>query len=92
MFSKIIVAGGTMKPINEFKQRLFLNASAEIGRIVEFSCDHIIPDENILPIIVTKGVKNENLRFNYENRFLMVFYTNVKFYYFTNTEILRVTA
>lgn len=61
-----------MKPINEFKERLFLNAGADINRVVVFSCDHIIPKENILPIIVTKGVKNESLRFNYENRLSMV--------------------
>lgn len=68
----VIVAGGTMKPISEFKNRLFINAGAEPERIVEFACDHIIPAENILPIIVTKGAKNETLLFNYENRMKMV--------------------
>lgn len=68
----VIVAGGTMKPISEFKNRLFTNAGADPERIIEFTCDHIIPAENILPIIVTKGPKNETLLFNYENRMNMV--------------------
>lgn len=68
----IIVAGGTMKPISEFKNRLFINAGADPHKIVEFACDHIIPPENILPIIVTNGAQNEALLFNYENRMKMV--------------------
>lgn len=76
----IIVAGGTMKPISEFKNRLFINAGADPDRIVEFSCDHIIPAENILPIIVTKGANCENLLFNFENRMKMVtYYIHIKF-------------
>lgn len=68
----IIVAGGTMKPVSEFRERLFINAGAPVERIMEFSCDHIIPPENILPIIVTKGLNRENLLFNFENRLSMV--------------------
>ncbi|KAI4463622.1 dna repair dead helicase rad3/xp-d subfamily member [Holotrichia oblita] len=67
----IIVAGGTMKPIDEFRNRLFINAGANPGRVMEFACDHIIPAENILPIIFTKGSSHETLLFNYENRFSM---------------------
>ncbi|XP_056637298.1 ATP-dependent DNA helicase DDX11 isoform X2 [Diorhabda sublineata] len=67
----IIVAGGTMQPISEFRDRLFINAGADPDRILEFSCDHIVPPDHILPIIVTKGQKNENLLFNFENRMLM---------------------
>ncbi|XP_017769613.1 PREDICTED: putative ATP-dependent RNA helicase DDX11-like protein 8 [Nicrophorus vespilloides] len=64
----VIVAGGTMKPISEFRDRLFINAGAESSRIVEFSCDHIIPPKNILPIIVTSGPAEEKLLFNFDNR------------------------
>lgn len=71
-FLQVIVAGGTMKPIDEFRNRLFINAGANPGRVKEFSCDHIIPPENILPIIFTKGSNQETLLFNYENRFSMV--------------------
>lgn len=68
----VIVAGGTMKPISEFRNRLFINAGAKPERIIEFSCDHIVSSENILPIIMTKGPAKENLLFNYENRMKMV--------------------
>lgn len=61
-----------MKPNAEFRDRLFVGAGAAPDRIVEFSCDHIIPSENILPIILTKGPRHEPLLFNYENRLSMV--------------------
>ncbi|KAB0799148.1 hypothetical protein PPYR_07028 [Photinus pyralis] len=67
----VIVAGGTMKPISEFRNRLFVAAGATNDRIVEFSCDHIIPPENILPLVVTKGLQGERMLFNFENRFSM---------------------
>ncbi|KAJ8975064.1 hypothetical protein NQ317_005781 [Molorchus minor] len=67
----VIVAGGTMKPNSEFRDRLFINAGATSDRIMEFSCGHIIPPENILPIIMTKGSKQDNLLFNFENRMSM---------------------
>lgn len=68
----VIVAGGTMKPISEFRDRLFVNSGATLDRIVEFSCDHIIPPENIQAIVMTRGPKEEKLLFNYESRFSMV--------------------
>ncbi|XP_076257431.1 putative ATP-dependent DNA helicase DDX11-like protein 8 isoform X1 [Rhynchophorus ferrugineus] len=67
----VIVAGGTMKPYTEFRDRLFINSGASSDRIIQYSCDHIIPAENILPIAVTKGPKNKNLLFNFSNRLLM---------------------
>ncbi|CAH2013425.1 unnamed protein product [Acanthoscelides obtectus] len=67
----IIVAGGTMKPIAEFRDRLLINAGAAPERIVEFSCDHIVPPENILPIVMTKGADKESLLFNFEKRMSM---------------------
>ncbi|KAH1026433.1 hypothetical protein HUJ05_000103 [Dendroctonus ponderosae] len=67
----VVVAGGTMKPNAEFRDRLFIGAGASAARIVEFSCDHIIPPENILPIAVTKGLNNEKLLFNFTNRMSM---------------------
>ncbi|XP_044749872.1 ATP-dependent DNA helicase DDX11 isoform X2 [Coccinella septempunctata] len=64
----VIVAGGTMKPIGEFKNRLFISSGVALDKIVEFSCDHIISPDNILPIIVNKGLQDQNLYFNFENR------------------------
>lgn len=67
----VIVAGGTMKPVNEFRDRLFKAAGVSEDKIVEFSCDHIIPKENILPIILSKGFDKKSLIFNFESRFSM---------------------
>lgn len=61
-----------MKPYSEFKDRLFISAGATSDHIVEFYCDHIIPQQNILPIILTMGPQNETLLFNYENRLSLV--------------------
>lgn len=68
----MIVAGGTMKPNAEFRDRLFKAAGADYKRIVEFSCDHIIPQHNILPIALSKGLKGEKLLFNFTTRMSMV--------------------
>jgi chromosome transmission fidelity protein 1 len=46
----IIVAGGTMQPLSEFRDQLFLQAGAEPDRVMHFSCDHVVPGDNILPI------------------------------------------
>ncbi|XP_063976651.1 ATP-dependent DNA helicase DDX11 [Diachasmimorpha longicaudata] len=64
----IILAGGTMEPISEFRDQLFIEAGAPLERIVTFSCDHVVPKENILTRIVTKGPNNIPFDFNYQNR------------------------
>ena len=46
----IIVAGGTMHPLSEFRDQLFIQSGAKFDRIMNFSCDHVVPGENILPI------------------------------------------
>ena len=50
----IIVAGGTMHPLSEFRDQLFIQAGAEPSRVMNFSCDHVVPGENILPIGIWK--------------------------------------
>nr|CAD7424152.1 unnamed protein product [Timema monikensis] len=64
----VIVAGGTMQPLEEFKEQLFLSAGADSSRIVEFSCGHVIPPENILPMAVTVGPSGKQLDFSYQAR------------------------
>lgn len=61
-----------MKPNTEFRDRLFKAAGVLAERIVEFSCDHIIPPENILPIILTQGPQGVPFLFNFENRLSLV--------------------
>lgn len=57
-----------MQPISEFRERLFISAGAEKSRIVEFSCDHIVPKENILPIILNSGPTGKLLDFSFGSR------------------------
>ncbi|XP_015115982.1 ATP-dependent DNA helicase DDX11 [Diachasma alloeum] len=64
----IILAGGTMEPISEFRDQLFIKAGAPLERIMTFSCDHVVPKENILTRILTKGPNNIPFEFNYQNR------------------------
>ncbi|KAM4036597.1 ATP-dependent DNA helicase DDX11 isoform 3-T4 [Anomaloglossus baeobatrachus] len=64
----VIIAGGTMQPVSDFKQQLFAAAGLEPERIVEFSCGHVIPPENILPIVLCSGPTNQQLEFTYERR------------------------
>lgn len=64
----VIVAGGTMQPISEFKNDLFIKAGASEDRIVEFMCGHVIPKENILPMILCSGPSNQIFDFSYQER------------------------
>lgn len=57
-----------MQPISEFKDRLFISAGAKSERIAEFSCDHIVPPENILPIALLNGPTGHSLDFSYGSR------------------------
>ncbi|XP_014244230.1 ATP-dependent DNA helicase DDX11 isoform X1 [Cimex lectularius] len=64
----VILAGGTMQPVSEFKDRLFSACGASDDRILEFSCGHVIPPENILPIVVSAGPTGKQLDFSFNNR------------------------
>jgi len=64
----IIVAGGTMQPISEFRDRLFVQAGAPIERISNFSCDHIVPQENVLPLVIKCGPTSKLLDFSFQRR------------------------
>ncbi|PBC29683.1 ATP-dependent DNA helicase DDX11 isoform X1 [Apis cerana] len=64
----VILAGGTMAPMNEFIEQLFIAAGATQERIVTFSCDHVIPKENIICNIITHGPTGIEFEFNFQNR------------------------
>uniref|UniRef100_A0A8C5M8L4 ATP-dependent DNA helicase DDX11 n=1 Tax=Leptobrachium leishanense TaxID=445787 RepID=A0A8C5M8L4_9ANUR len=64
----VIIAGGTMQPVSDFKQQLLLSAGLDKERIAEFSCGHVIPPENILPIVLCTGPTNRQLEFTYQKR------------------------
>ncbi|OCT88134.1 hypothetical protein XELAEV_18016767mg [Xenopus laevis] len=64
----VIIAGGTMQPVSDFKQQLLISASLSPEKITEFSCGHVIPAENILPIVLCSGPTNQQLEFTYQKR------------------------
>lgn len=64
----VIIAGGTMQPVADFREQLLSYAGVDPARIVEFSCGHVIPPENILPIILCSGPSNQQLEFTYQTR------------------------
>lgn len=64
----VIVAGGTMQPMSEFRDQLFVSAGASLSQITEFSCGHVIPLENILPIVCTKDFLGNTFDFSYTKR------------------------
>lgn len=57
-----------MQPFSEFRDQLFLSAGATEDRITEFSCGHVIPPENILPICLSEGPSGRKMNFSYEMR------------------------
>ncbi|KAI8117956.1 ATP-dependent DNA helicase DDX11 [Lucilia cuprina] len=61
----IIVAGGTMQPTAELTEQLF-NTCPE--RVQLRFYDHVVPDDAVLPFVVTKGPRGKNLCFNYAQR------------------------
>lgn len=63
----IILAGGTMKPFEEFTQLLFKPMKIEglEDRILTFSCGHVIPAKNVLCLSLSHGGNNKHLPLNY---------------------------
>ncbi|KAK9306706.1 hypothetical protein QLX08_002626 [Tetragonisca angustula] len=64
----IILAGGTMAPMNEFTEQLFIAAGALPERIITYSCDHVVSEENIVCNITTHGPTGIEFEFNFQNR------------------------
>ncbi|KAG8509135.1 putative ATP-dependent RNA helicase DDX11-like protein 8 [Galemys pyrenaicus] len=64
----VVIAGGTMQPVSDFREQLLACAGVEAERVVEFSCGHVIPPNNILPLILTTGPSSQQLEFTYQTR------------------------
>ncbi|XP_065058183.1 ATP-dependent DNA helicase DDX11-like [Rhopilema esculentum] len=64
----VIIAGGTMQPVSEFKEVLLHSAGVPLERITEFSCGHVIPPENLVAIALSKGPSSLDLDFTYQSR------------------------
>lgn len=57
-----------MQPFSEFRNQLFISSGGDPQRIMEFSCDHVIPQENILTGCLSQGPSGKILNFSYESR------------------------
>ncbi|XP_014677194.1 PREDICTED: probable ATP-dependent RNA helicase DDX11 isoform X2 [Priapulus caudatus] len=64
----VVLAGGTMQPTAEFKEQLFLATGVPVSRLLEFSCGHVIPDGQLLPLTLAKGPSGADLDFTFKSR------------------------
>lgn len=62
----VILAGGTLQPIEETRLRLFPGVLTD--QIQFFTCNHIVPPESILPIAVSRGPSGMVFDFSYNSR------------------------
>ena len=62
----VILAGGTLQPIEETRERLFPWLSPD--QLSFFSCSHIVPPESILPAAVSRGPCGQPFDFSYSSR------------------------
>ncbi|KAH9856751.1 DNA repair helicase [Lenzites betulinus] len=62
----VILAGGTMAPIDDVVHQLFSDLPSE--RLSTFSCGHIIPAKNLQTLVLKKGPRGSELQFKYQQR------------------------
>ncbi|KAI5073385.1 hypothetical protein GOP47_0011398 [Adiantum capillus-veneris] len=64
----VILAGGTLQPVEELRYRLFPHLQE--SRIHTFVCGHIVPTENVLALAVARGPTGRTFDFTYQSRSL----------------------
>ncbi|KAL6285742.1 hypothetical protein ACE6H2_010132 [Prunus campanulata] len=62
----VVLAGGTLQPIEETRERLFPWLPPD--QLQFFSCSHIVPPESILPVAVSRGPSGHTFDFSYSSR------------------------
>ncbi|KAM5579028.1 hypothetical protein ABKV19_009028 [Rosa sericea] len=62
----VLLAGGTLQPIEETRERLF--PWLPLNQLHFFSCSHIVPPESILPVAVARGPSGQPFDFSYSSR------------------------
>ncbi|KAH1048040.1 hypothetical protein J1N35_038824 [Gossypium stocksii] len=62
----VILAGGTLQPIEGTRERLFPWLPSD--HLHFFSCSHIVPPESILPLAVSRGPSGRSFDFSYGSR------------------------
>ncbi|THD23124.1 Chromosome transmission fidelity protein 1 [Fasciola hepatica] len=67
----VILAGGTMKPLDEYIEQVFVAAGKTAAEIVSFTCDHVIDPENQLAVFPLESWENGvQLEITYQKRWL----------------------
>lgn len=61
----VVLAGGTLSPLQEFQQ-FFSKVPKE--QFKNFSCDHIVPSDQLIVSCIGRTASNLELKFVYENR------------------------
>ncbi|XP_062554227.1 ATP-dependent DNA helicase DDX11 [Armigeres subalbatus] len=61
----VILAGGTMQPIEELTEQLFKSCQE---RVQVKSYGHVVPADAVLPLAIAKGPSGKELLFNFANR------------------------
>ncbi|GAA6002475.1 hypothetical protein JCM10207_001141 [Rhodosporidiobolus poonsookiae] len=62
----IVLAGGTMAPMSDFREQLFPYLPAE--RFSTFSCGHVVPPDHVSTYAVSKGPTGVKFEFTFERR------------------------
>ncbi|XP_017699231.3 ATP-dependent DNA helicase DDX11 [Phoenix dactylifera] len=62
----VVLAGGTLQPIEETRVRLFPGLA--LDHVHFFTCNHIVPPESLLPIAVSRGPSGMTFDFSYNSR------------------------
>ncbi|CAG7895106.1 unnamed protein product [Brassica rapa] len=62
----VVLAGGTLQPIEETRERLFPWLPS--NQLQFFSCSHIVPSESIMPIAVSHGPSGQSFDFSHSSR------------------------
>ncbi|KAH9824907.1 hypothetical protein DFH28DRAFT_1091401 [Melampsora americana] len=62
----VILAGGTMAPISDFRTQLFPYLGPD--RFLEFACAHIVPQENLLVRVVPHGPSKIPLELKFSSK------------------------
>ncbi|CAN0154718.1 unnamed protein product [Ectocarpus fasciculatus] len=62
----LVLVGGTMQPTGDLVRQLF--SSVEPSRVEVFSCGHVIPRENLLPLCVSRGPSGKTFNFTFHRR------------------------
>jgi chromosome transmission fidelity protein 1 len=62
----VVLAGGTMDPIQDFISQLYPHIPK--NRLSHFSCGHVVPKSSLLTLCIGKSIDGSDFLFNHENR------------------------